>query len=475
MDSNTVRIILLIIHYLFFIYAFSVVVSYILLAIISAIESFHYMKKNSFVNYNEILSSNISPSISIIAPAYNESLNIVENVRSLLSNHYVNYDVIVVNDGSKDDSLDKLIEAYDLVKIDYLINPQIKTQPLRNGIFKSTNPAFEKLIVIDKENGGKADALNFGLNISNNQYVVCIDVDCLLLEDSLQKMIKPFLEVTDSKVIASGGVIRIANSCTIKEGKLLDVNLPKKFIEISQILEYLRSFLLGRMAWSRLNGLLVISGAFGMFEKKSAIAVGGYDTNTVGEDMEIIVRMRRHMEEQKVNYKVAYIPDPLCWTEAPDNYEILISQRNRWTRGTIEVLKKHRKIGFNPKYKLLGMLSYPYWFFYERLAPIIEVVGIIYFIILVTLKNVRWDYAFAFFLLAYLFSVFFTIVAILSEELTYHQYKKKKTGFKLIVATFLEPFILHPAILFAAIKGNIDYYFNKKLKWGEMKRKGLSN
>jgi len=475
MDSSTVRIILLIIHYLFFIYAFSVVASYILLAIISAIESFHYMKKNSFVNYNEILSSNISPSISIIAPAYNESLNIVENVRSLLSNHYVNYDVIVVNDGSKDDSLDKLIEAYDLVKIDYLINPQIKTQPLRNGIFKSTNPAFEKLIVIDKENGGKADALNFGLNISNNQYVVCIDVDCLLLEDSLQKMIKPFLEVTDSKVIASGGVIRIANSCTIKEGKLLDVNLPKKFIEISQILEYLRSFLLGRMAWSRLNGLLVISGAFGMFEKKSAIAVGGYDTNTVGEDMEIIVRMRRHMEEQKVNYKVAYIPDPLCWTEAPDNYKILISQRNRWTRGTIEVLKKHRKIGFNPKYNLLGMLSYPYWFFYERLAPIIEVVGIIYFIILVTLKNVRWDYAFAFFLLAYLFSVFFTIVAILSEELTYHQYKKKKTGFKLIVATFLEPFILHPAILYAAIKGNIDYYFNKKLKWGEMKRKGLSN
>ncbi|MFD0760466.1 glycosyltransferase [Lutibacter aestuarii] len=475
MDSNTVRIILLIIHYLFFIYAFSVVVSYILLAIISAIESFHYMKKNSFVNYNEILSSNISPSISIIAPAYNESLNIVENVRSLLSNHYVNYDVIVVNDGSKDDSLEKLIEAYDLVKIDYLINPQIKTQPLRNGIFKSTNPAFEKLIVIDKENGGKADALNFGLNISNNQYVVCIDVDCLLLEDSLQKMIKPFLEVTDSKVIASGGVIRIANSCTIKEGKLLDVNLPKKFIEISQILEYLRSFLLGRMAWSRLNGLLVISGAFGMFEKKSAIAVGGYDTSTVGEDMEIIVRMRRHMEEQKVNYKVAYIPDPLCWTEAPDNYKILISQRNRWTRGTIEVLKKHRKIGFNPKYNLLGMLSYPYWFFYERLAPIIEVVGIIYFIILITLKNVRWDYAFAFFILAYLFSVFFTIVAILSEELTYHQYKKKKTGFKLIVATFLEPFILHPAILYAAIKGNIDYYFNKKLKWGEMKRKGLSN
>jgi cellulose synthase/poly-beta-1,6-N-acetylglucosamine synthase-like glycosyltransferase len=444
------------------------------LAVISAIESIQYIKKNSFVNYTEILASTVSPSISIIAPAYNESLNIIENVRSLLSSHYVNYDVIIVNDGSKDNSLELLIEAYDLVEVNYLINEQLKTKPLRKGIFKSTNPAFEKLIVVDKENGGKADALNFGINISKSKYVACIDVDCLLLEDSLQKMIKPFLEVTDVKVIASGGVIRIANSCIIKEGKLLDVNVPKKLIEVAQILEYLRSFLLGRMAWSRLNGLLVISGAFGMFDKKIAIQAGGYDTNTVGEDMEIIVRMRRQMEEQNVKYKVAYIPDPLCWTEAPDNYRILISQRNRWTRGTIETLRKHRKVGFNPKYKSFGLLSYPYWFFFERLAPIIEVIGILYFVILIALKNVRWEYAIAFFVLAYLFSVMFTIVAIFSEELTFHQYKKKGTGFKLLVVTLLEPFILHPFILYAALRGNFDYYFNKKIKWGEMTRKGLS-
>jgi len=474
MDSSTVRIILLIIHLLFFVYAFTVVASYIFLAAISAMETGEYLKRNSFVNYNEILSSTVSPSISIIAPAYNESLNIIENVRSLLSSHYVNYDVIIVNDGSKDNSLEKLIEAYDLIEVNYLINNQVKTQPLRRGVFKSTNPAFEKLIVVDKHNGGKADALNCGLNISKSDYVACIDVDCLLLEDALQKMIKPFLEVTDLKVIASGGVIRIANSCIIKEGKLVDVNLPGKFIEVAQILEYLRSFLLGRMAWSRLNGLLVISGAFGVFDKKIALEVGGYDTNTVGEDMEIIVRMRRYMEEKGEKYKVAYIPDPLCWTEAPDNYKILISQRNRWTRGTIEVLKLHRKIGFNPKYKLLGMLSYPYWFFYERLAPIIEVIGILYFLILIALQNVKWDYAFAFFLLAYLFSVTFTIIAILSEELSFHQYKKKGTGFKLLLVTLLEPFVLHPFILYAAIRGNIDYYFNKKLKWGEMTRKGLS-
>ncbi|MDF1516910.1 MAG: glycosyltransferase [Lutibacter sp.] len=474
MNTSTTEIILFIIHSLFFIYAVFAIASYVILAIISAIETKEYMKKNSFVNYKEILSSTISPSISIIAPAYNESLNIIENVRSLLSSHYVNYDVIIVNDGSKDDSLEKLIVAYDLVKVNFLINQQIPTKPIRAGVFKSTNPAFEKLTVVDKENGGKADALNMGLNISDNQYVACIDVDCLLLENALQKMVKPFLEVTEEKVIATGGVIRIANSCIIKNGKLLDVNLPKKLIEKAQILEYLRAFLLGRMAWSRLNGLLVISGAFGLFDKKIAIEVGGYDTNTVGEDMEIIVRMRRYMQEIKEKYRVAYIPDPLCWTEAPDNYKIFISQRNRWTRGTIETLRKHRKIAFNKKYKSLGMLSYPYWLFFERLAPVIEVIGIVYFTILMALNEVRWDYAIAFIVLAYFFTILFSIVAIFSEELTYHQYKKKGTGFKLLLITALEPFVLHPFILYAAIRGNIDYYFNKKKKWGEMTRKGMA-
>lgn len=474
MDTSSVQIILKICHYLFFGYAFMAILSYVILSFVSGKETIEYLKKNSFVNYKDILSSTVAPSITIIAPAYNESLNVVENVRSLLSNHYVNYDVIIVNDGSKDDSLERLIKAYDLEQIDFVYDEKIKTQPLRAGIFKSKNPAFEKLIIVDKENGGKADALNMGLNLSKSKYVACIDVDCLLMEDALQKMIKPFLELTDKRVIASGGVIRIANSCVIKGGKLMDINLPKNLLVQSQILEYLRAFLLGRMAWSRLNGLLVISGAFGILDKEIAVTVGGYDTHTVGEDMEIIVRMRRYMEEIGQKYKVSYIPDPLCWTEAPENYKIFISQRNRWTRGTIETLKKHRKIGFNPKYGTFGMLSYPYWLIFERLAPVIESVGLLYFIILMVLKEVRWDYTMLFFLLAYLFSVLFSIVAMYSEEMTFHQYKKKGTGYKLILLSALEPFILHPFILYAAVKGNYDYYFNKKKKWGQMERKGLT-
>lgn len=467
--------ILLTFHYLFLVYAFFVLSSYVVLAVFSTKETISYIRKNSFVNYNDILSSKIAPSISIIAPAYNETLNIVENVRSLLSSHYVNYDVIIVNDGSNDDSLEKLIATYDLVKVDYLVNQRIETEPLRAGVFKSTNPAFEKLLVVDKENGGKADALNVGINFSKNDYVACIDVDCLLLEDSLQKMIKPFLEYTDRKVIASGGVIRIANSCKIENGKLIDVHFPRNILVRMQILEYLRAFLLGRMAWSRLNGLLVISGAFGMFDKELAIKVGGYDRNTVGEDMEIVVRMRRQMEEQKIKYKVAYIPDPLCWTEAPDSYKIFVSQRNRWTRGTIETLKEHRVIGFNRKYGVLGMLSYPYWLIFERLAPIIEVVGIIYFIVLLIIRDIQWQYALGFFLAAYLSSIIFTLYTLFAEELTYNQYKKKGVGVKLLFSAFLEPLLLHPVALYAAIRGNYDYYFNKKKKWGIMTRKGLSS
>lgn len=474
MGYQILYIIIEIFQYVFIAYSICAIGSYLVLAIVSVVETIEYKRKNSYVNYKEIMSSNNAPTISIIAPAYNESLNIVENVRSLLSNHYVNYDVIIVNDGSKDDSLEKLIKIYNLVKVDYLINEQIPTKPLRNGIYKSTNPALEKLIIVDKENGGKADALNMGLNISTSEYVACIDVDCLLLEDSLQKMVKPFLEVTDRKVIAAGGVIRISNSCIVKEGKLHDVNFPKKLIEQGQILEYIRAFLLGRMAWSRLNGLLLISGAFGLFDKKIAIKVGGYDKDTVGEDMELVVRMRGYMEEQKRTYKVVYIPDPLCWTEAPDNYKIFISQRNRWTRGTIETLKKHRKIGFNPKYNILGLVSYPYWFFFERLAPIIEFVGVIYFARLIATNKIRWDYAFGFIILAYLFTVVFSLIAIITEELTYHQYKKKGTGIHLVIIAFLEPFVNHPFVLYAAIRGNIDYYFNKKKKWGEMTRKGMA-
>jgi len=455
-----------------FIYSLVLFFFYVFIGIYSTGEIKKYLHLNSFTDFRIPAASEHLPGISIVAPAYNEAANIVENVRSMLSIHYNTLELIIVNDGSKDDSLQKLIQAYDLYKANIFINEQIPTKKVK-GVYKSNNPVFKKLLVVDKENGGKADALNVGINVSSYEYFVCVDVDCILEQDALLKMIKPFLEETKVRVIASGGVIRIANDCKIENGRLVEVKLPKKFLPRMQTLEYIRSFLLGRMAWSRLNGLLLISGAFGAFDKEIVIKCGGYSTETVGEDMELIVRMRRYMEEKKLPYKITYIPDPLCWTEAPINYKILGRQRNRWTRGTIETLRTHRKMFFNPKYRLLGMVSYPYWFFFEQLAPLIEFAGVFMFIVFAFLGMVSWSIFFILLGCVFLFGFLFSVFAILMEVQTYNQYKSEKDNFKLIATAFLEPFIFHPFIVWSAIQGHIDY-FKKKNSWGEMTRQGLT-
>lgn len=453
------------------IYSLLLLVSYLFIGFYSIGEIRRHLRRNSFTDFRVLAASDHLPGISILAPAYNESANIIENVRSMLSIHYNALELIIINDGSKDNSLLKLIKAYDLYKANVFVNEQIPTKKIR-GIYKSNNPVFHKLIIIDKENGGKADALNVGVNVAQHGYIVCIDVDCILEQDALLKMIKPFLEETKVRVIASGGVIRIANDCKIENGRLIKINLPKKFIPRVQTIEYIRAFLLGRMAWSRLNGLLLISGAFGAFDKEIVIKCGGYNIKTVGEDMELIVRMRRYMEENRLPYKVTFIPDPLCWTEAPSNYKILGRQRNRWTRGTIETLRMHKKMFFNPSYGLLGMVSYPYWFFFEFLAPIIEFVGITCFIIFGIFGLVQWGPFFILLGCILSFGFVYSVFGILMEVLTYNQYKDQKDILKLIFTAFLEPFAFHPFVVWSAIKGNIDY-IRKKNTWGEMTRQGL--
>ncbi|MGC4039146.1 MAG: glycosyltransferase [Chitinophagaceae bacterium] len=458
--------------YAVLIYSIVLLLFYLFIAVYSIGETKKYIRKNSFTDYSIMAVSENTPSISILAPAYNEGATIIENVRSLLSIHYNNMELIVVNDGSKDDSLQKLINAYELEKTPQLITEYIATKPVR-AVYKSTNPVYKKLIVVDKENGGKADALNVGVNVAHNEYIVCIDVDCILEQDAMLKLVKPFLEEKEKRVIATGGVVRIANSCEIKDGKITKINLPEDFLPRVQTLEYIRAFLLGRMAWSRLNGLLLISGAFGAFDRDIVIKAGGYNHHTVGEDMELVVRMRRYMEEQKLPYKVAYIPDPLCWTEAPSSFKILGRQRNRWTRGTIETLKMHRKMFFNPKYGVLGLVSYPYWFFFEFMAPLIEFTGFIAFLFFALMGLMDWSFFFALVAFIFCFGFLYSVFAILMEVLTYNQYKKRKDIFNLLLTAFLEPFIFHPFVVWSAIKGNIDL-MQKKKSWGEMTRKGFA-
>ncbi len=446
--------------------------TYLMLTIFSAISLRRYLRKNSYVDYNSIVSSPLAPSLSVIAPAYNESPTIIDNIRTLLSLYYSNYEVVVVNDGSSDDSLEKMIGHYELEKVNYYFDYRLPCKRIR-GVYKSKNRSFKKLTVIDKPNGGKADSLNAGLNVIRNDLVVSIDADSIMEPDALLKLAKPFMEAKEKRVIGAGGVIRIANSCEISGGHIDKINLPKQFLPRAQVMEYTRAFLMGRMAWSELDGLLLISGALGMFDKEILIKAGGYSTNTVGEDMEMVVRIRRYMVDNGLDYDVVYIPDPLCWTEVPTTVSVLARQRSRWTRGTMETLWTHRKLFFNPKYKKLGMLGYPYWLMFEYLAPIVEFLGILWFIFLMITGRLNWPFFLLLTGFVYFFAVSLSIWSVLFEEITFHKYEKRRDVLRLIGTAFLEPVFYHPMVMLMSIKGNIDKLL-KRNSWGKMERKGFT-
>lgn len=471
---STLDIILGIFNILIYLFTISVMLSYLIIAFFSIRYARRHLKSSKSINYLSILQSPEAPMISIVAPAFNEERTIVQNVRSLLSLEYRDYEVIIVNDGSTDNTLQRVIETYDLEPVRFSSPETLKTQPIR-AIYRSKNPVLKNLLVIDKENGGKADALNAGINCASGEYIMNIDVDCILERDCLLKMIHPILDDPDNFAIASGGVVRIANDCVIDKGVIKKVNVPRNWLARFQTIEYLRAFLLGRIAWQKLDGMLLISGALGIFNKKIMIAAGGYSTKTVGEDMEIAVRMRRYCRENGIKYKVYFVPEPLVWTEVPEKIGQFLRQRNRWTRGSIETILAHRKLFFNPKYKTLGMIAYPYWVFYEWLAPLIEFFGLSTLLLLALLGLFPATYLFLFLSTVIGFAIVFTIITIFVEETTYFQYKDAKGIRQLILTGILEPLSFHFLVVWSAFKGNWDYFIEGKVTWGKQVRKGFDD
>ncbi len=456
-------------HIIFFLTLF-IFGSYLLLGIFSAIALRKYLRKNSYINYNSLVLSPLSPKISIIAPAFNESKSIIDNIRTLLSLYYNNFEVIIVNDGSTDNTFELVKEAYDLVRVNYYFDYRIPCERIR-GVYRSKNPSYNRLTIIDKNNGGKADSLNAGINICKSHLFVSIDADSIIEADSILKLVKPFLEEKERKVIGTGGVIRIVNSCDVERGHIREIKIPNRILPRLQVLEYTRAFLLGRMAWSHLDGLMLISGAMGIFDRETVIKAGGYSIKTVGEDMELVLRMRRYMAEHKEKYEVTYIPDPLCWTEVPSDLKSLRKQRTRWTRGLIDSLRMHRNMLFNRKYGRLGLLGYPYWFFFEWLAPLIAFSGFIYTIYLVIRHALNWPFYLLLFIFVYSFAVCLSTWAVLFEEITFHKYKKKRDILKLLSVALVEPFF-YPVHTYFAVRGNLEAIWGKK-GWGKAVRKGF--
>lgn len=459
-------------EYGIFIYCMFILSSYVVISLLSTKEVMKYMKRRSILEHDTLISSPYQPSISIIAPAYNESVTIVDNIRSLLSLHYSALTIIIVNDGSKDETLQMAIDNYDLYPTDEEYPMVIKTKPIR-GVYRSRKKAFSKLIVVDKENGGKADAINVGTNVCATEYFACIDVDCIIDQDAFLRLVEPIMKGGKKKVGAVGGIVWLTNDADIKSGKVMKIRAPKSYIARIQVVEYFRAFLLGRPAWAGSNGMLLISGAFGIFDRETVLKVGGYDHSTVGEDMELIMRMHKYYRENKIDYEIAYIPDPLCWTEAPSDFEILGKQRNRWTRGTIECLKFHKEMFMNSTYGILGYISYPYWLLAEWMAPYIEAGGLLFFLIIAVLGLANWPFFFALLLLVYAFSICISIYAILIQEITYAKYESVDDLIQLIKTALLEPIKYHPKTVTWSIKGNYDHFTGNNKGWGEMTRKGF--
>lgn len=461
----------------FFVYGSIIILLYVVTAIFAVVELSKYVSRNRRFDFNALLNFDSLPSVTIVAPAYNEERTIIQNITGLLNLKYNDCEIIVVNDGSKDNTLAKVIEFFDLVKTNVYYDMKIPTAEVR-CIYKSRIKAFNHLTIVDKVNGGKADALNTGLNLAKKELFLALDVDCIIESDALLRMVKPFLEESKRECIATGSVIRVANSCEIVNGQISKINYPQNLWAKFQVLEYFRAFTLGRMAWKGINGLMIISGAFGMFNRRRALAVGGYNVNTVGEDLEIVVRMRRYMHDvEKKKYCVSFIPDPICWTEVPESAQILFRQRKRWTRGAIETIRLHKHVFFNPRYGVIGMISFPNLVLFEWLAPLIQFVGFGYvlFISIFGMINIQTSVILLFFVIS--FALMYSFFGVFYETYTYNKYRGTGYLLKAFLIAFFDTLFYQPLNMFFSIVGNYDAFLRKKNtnKWGDMTRKGFQS
>jgi len=442
--------------------------TYLVLYLISFVEIVDYSRREIFSGLSELFTSAYAPPVSLIVPAYNEEATIADSVRSFLALHYPQHQVVVVNDGSRDATLEVLKREFDLWESDQPIRLRLRTAPIR-AVYASSR--FPNLLVIDKENGGKADSLNAGICAASYPLVCCIDADIILEEDALLRVARPMIE--SSKVVAVGGIVRVANGCKIEAGRVTEVRAPREWLPSFQVVEYLRAFLAARTAWSRLNCLLIISGAFGMFRREDIIAVGGYETSTVGEDMEVVTRMHRLLRERRRDYHIAFVPDPVAWTEVPATLRVLRRQRDRWHRGLIDTLLRHRQMLLNPTYGLVGMLAMPYYFLFEMLGPVVELLGYIALVLGLVLGVVNAPFALAFFGAAVGLGVLMSTAAVLLEEFRFRRYAGWRDLGKLILCGVLENFGYRQLTTWWRAWAIVSY-LRKDTSWGAMERRGFS-
>jgi cellulose synthase/poly-beta-1,6-N-acetylglucosamine synthase-like glycosyltransferase len=457
-------------------YSISINAVYITLMLLSYSNVRRQARLWNLKNISMLFRNKMIPSISIIAPAFNEEKTIIDSTKSMLNLQYPDYELLIVNDGSRDDTLIKLIESFELVRVDYTYKESLNTEPIR-GIYR--NPSFPRLVVIDKSNGGKADALNAGINVANKTYFCGIDADSLLEPEALLRLASLTLDESTETPALGGNVLPI-NGCLVSEGHIEQVRIPKNKLARFQTIEYLRAFMTGRLGWQRVNSLLIISGAFGLFRKDRIINIGGYLTekerfkkDTVGEDMELVVRISRLMHERKQDYRILYAFNANCWTEVPEDLKSLKSQRYRWHRGLIDILYFHRKMLFNRSYGRVGLIVMPYFLIFEAIGPMIEFQGYIMVVLAFFLGILDRRIALLLFVSTILLGIIVSLMALLISERETHYFKLRDL-LKLIGVAIIENFGPRQLFSFWRIIGQIQIIFGKG-GWGTIKRRGMLN
>jgi cellulose synthase/poly-beta-1,6-N-acetylglucosamine synthase-like glycosyltransferase len=457
-------------HTLFWYYLASNI-AYLIMLIIALRTSATHQHRLESHRLNWIKDSPMAPPIAIIAPAHNEENSIRVAVRNLLQLDYPELEVIVVNDGSQDRTLEELREEFRLRLVRAVYVPEAQSAPVR-GLYRSDADA--RLLVVDKEPGGsKADAVNAGLNAVNSPYVCVVDADSVLERDALLRIMIPIL-ADPKRVVAVGGIIRVLNGSEIQGGTLRRVRLPRKGIEVIQVIEYLRAFLIGREAWAQGNMLTIISGAFGLFRTDLVRAVGGYRSRAIGEDFDLVARLHRHLLEKGADYHIRFVPDPMCWTEVPSDLKSLGRQRARWQKGLLDVLWPNRDMLFRPRYGRIGSFAFPYLWLFELFAPVVEIVGITTIILAACLGVLSREFFLQFLVFGYAFATVISIGSVLQEEITYKRYNDWQDVIRLVSYCFLEHFPYRQLHMIWRLQG-LWQYLRGDFVWRPLKRKGLSS
>ena len=408
------------------------------------------------------------PLVSIVVPAYNEELTIVESIRALLALDYQPREVVIVNDGSADGTLPVLQRTFELVAAPLAFVQPLRSEPVR-GIYRSVREP--DLVVVDKANGGsKSDAVNAGINAASGILVLIIDADTVLEADALSRAVLPFLE--DPATVAVGANVAIANGCRIEEGRITGIALPRSWLARFQVVEYMRAFLLFRLACASQNAVVIISGAFGLFRRDAVIAVGGYDRTAIGEDMDLTIRLQRHFRARREPFRIVFDPNPLAWTQAPEDGRSLRSQRYRWRRGLLQTLWRQRGMIGNPRFGAVGLGSLPYVAFFEGLGPLLEGGGYLVTIGAAALGYLNWEHCGTMIAVSMLLGAAVTLLAVLLSDFTSRQYVQGRDLALLVAVAIIESFGYRQVNSLWGCVGTVQAMTGTG-GWGSMKRKAF--